>query len=241
MLKQAKLSRDATDVADPPPPVQVFVTLPHDRATTGFIMLIAGGKTLAGPFRVLGKADDEMAAKKGNPDRDPTQPFGDTPTGDYTATLGTRAASYGPNGVIELSPASGNALTAEENGRDGLLIHGGKPNKLGKLRPTYGCLRVADDDMGIIMNALRDRTLEKVSVVEDEPPPIQDLPDFPPAQDSAGSACDGGGEYIANLHTGEVHLASAPCAWVHLISEEHRQSVSGLPEGFSWCEHCQTG
>lgn len=86
-----------------PPPVVIHVSLPSDRTSTGFIMLVAGGKTLAGPFRVLGKADNAMAAKKGNATRDPKQPYGDTPTGEYAGTLATRGKSYGPHGVIEMS------------------------------------------------------------------------------------------------------------------------------------------
>lgn len=93
------------------------------------------------------------------------------------------------------------------------------------------------------MNVLRGRTIDKIKVLENEPPPINDLSPLPEAESAAVDVCDreGGGEYIANLHTGEVHNASDPCAWVHLITDEHRQYVSGLPEGFDWCGHCRIG
>lgn len=46
-----------------------------------------------------------------------------------------------PPSWISLDPTGGDALSAERNGRFGLLIHGGRLRD-GALRPTFGCLRV---------------------------------------------------------------------------------------------------
>lgn len=52
------------------------------------------------------------------------------PTGQYTAWIvgpGTPESSYGPYERVSMDPVSGNALTAEENGCSGFMIHGGDP------------------------------------------------------------------------------------------------------------------
>ena len=54
---------------------------------------------------------------------------------------------FGPHGKVVLDPEGGPALEAKRNGRYGLLIHGGRLSPAQRLRPTYGCLRVADADM----------------------------------------------------------------------------------------------
>lgn len=125
-------------------------TLPADRTRPGELRVVGDGAPSAtdpaasGPWRCLGKADNQSAAQHGNPARDPTLPFGDHPTGDYALVAIHRfdeaSSKYGP-GWISLDPTGGDALTAERNGRFGLLIHGGRLRD-GALRPTFGCLRV---------------------------------------------------------------------------------------------------
>ena len=47
-----------------------------------------------------------------------------------------------------MTPVSGDALKAST--RSGIWLHGGAPGRTAAtayLRPTFGCLRVADDDM----------------------------------------------------------------------------------------------
>src|SRR3989442_355748 len=67
------------------PPMRIDVELPTDRARPGKLTLKDDqGHVLAGPFDVLGKADNGRAAQEGNPTRDSTRSYGDTPTGTYT-------------------------------------------------------------------------------------------------------------------------------------------------------------
>jgi lipoprotein-anchoring transpeptidase ErfK/SrfK len=61
---------------------------------------------------------------------------------------------YGPHGFIELTPTSGDALTAAKNGRYGLRIHSGAKNQFGALRPTHGCLRLSDEDFLALRQAI---------------------------------------------------------------------------------------
>lgn len=146
--------------------LQIIVELPDDRRSVGRLTLKDGaGKTLAGPFDVLGKSDNLTAVAHGNAGRDPKQPYGDTPKGQYEvpAAVATGAGtaynpdSYGPNGGLVLLPVNGEALHAQRNGRTGLMIHGGKAGAGGRLRPTHGCLRLSDSNMSALMSAIRAR------------------------------------------------------------------------------------
>ena len=64
----------------------IEVVLPVDRWNAGELTVREKfpGITLFGPVPVLGKAEGGTAAGKGNPDRTPTMPYGDTPTGVYS-------------------------------------------------------------------------------------------------------------------------------------------------------------
>lgn len=149
------------------PDLIIRVELSTDRRQEGTLSLVdvrnpAAPKKLAGPFVALGKSDNKTAADHANKDRDPLKPYGDTPTGEYeiprlVSTGGTtayKASSYGGEGALVLSPTSGDAKTAAKNGRTGLLIHGGDPNKQGRLRPTHGCVRLSNADMKKLVAAL---------------------------------------------------------------------------------------
>ncbi|MBI4907497.1 MAG: L,D-transpeptidase [Acidobacteria bacterium] len=151
----------------------ITVTLQRDRTKTGTLTVTsAAGATLAGPFDALCKADNAAAAARGNPSRDPTKSYGDTPTGKYRGFVSALARTpvndrtYGPQSVITLDPVSGQAKTAKENGRWGLLIHGGALNAAGKLRPTFGCVRVSNTSMQILLGKLPGG--EKIEVVVSE-------------------------------------------------------------------------
>ena len=54
-----------------------------------------------------------------------------------------------------LDPVSGQAKIPKQNGRFGLLIHGGDLNAAGKLRPTFGCVRVFNNDLADLLQAIR--------------------------------------------------------------------------------------
>lgn len=144
-------------------PPKIVISLPADRTQPGTLRLRNNaGRTVAGPFAAFGKADGRTAARKGNPGRSPILPFGDTPHGVYEAvdTIATgdgtnhNEHSYGPHGAIRLRPRSGEAKLASDAGRTGLLIHGGAPSTNGGLRPTNGCIRLSNDDMNALLNAM---------------------------------------------------------------------------------------
>jgi hypothetical protein len=81
--------------------------------------------------------------------------YGDTPTGSYNGTWKSPSSdtgSYGPYGRVNLVAIGGHAL---ECGREDIQIHGGDPATSGTwkpLKPTYGCIRVSNDDQEIISN-----------------------------------------------------------------------------------------
>lgn len=146
-----------------PVELKIRVELSSDRNQTGTLKLLnASGGSLTGPLSVYGRSDSTMASNHGNPSRDPTKLYGDTPTGTYTIPLAVATGnstsynnhSYGPNGALVLKPESGQAATAATNGRKGLLIHGGDPGAGGKLRATHGCLRLSNADMAKLMAAI---------------------------------------------------------------------------------------
>ena len=127
--------------------------LPRDRNFLGKLIGFDNGlKIFECP--VLGKADNARAAREGNPTRDPLKPFGDTPTGLWKC--GKRgpvdpATTYGVHPVLTMLPVSGDALLAST--RSGIWLHGGSLGRnkaTGFLRPTFGCLRVSDKDMGML-------------------------------------------------------------------------------------------
>jgi hypothetical protein len=139
----------------------IEVQLPQDRTKAGSVKLVDDqGKTIAGPFPALGKADGQTAAGKGNPSRSPTQPYGDTPTGTYKIEGFQQpkdaedARLRGPFGKISMTPTGGQAAIASANGRTGLQIHGGVVGAGGKLRPTNGCVRLSNQDMASLLTAV---------------------------------------------------------------------------------------
>ncbi len=136
----------------------IFIELPAERSKVGRLILQDDqGNRILGPFAALGKADDRAAKAKGNPDRDPSLPYGDTPLGSYTCHVQPPQQpthSYGPNGTIALIATGGDALTAKKNGRSGLLIHGGDPGANHSLRPTHGCVRLYNEDIKLLVEAL---------------------------------------------------------------------------------------
>jgi hypothetical protein len=113
-----------------------------------------GAGVLIRRYHCVARADRAGAQAHGNPAASPLLPYGDTPTGGYTVSgpmqTGTPdhpVGRYGPNGFMRLAPVSGDAMLARENGREGLLIHGGHLDARGRMRPTNGCVRLHDDDM----------------------------------------------------------------------------------------------
>ncbi|MCK6375909.1 MAG: hypothetical protein L6Q69_17680 [Zoogloea sp.] len=152
----------------------IKVTLPTDRSKTGTLTLIdpTTGLALFGPVPVLGRAAKNTAAVHGNPSASPLKPFGDTPAGTYDVAriVGngdntTRpVARFGQSGSIVMEPTGGDALTAKNNGRVGLLIHAGRHAfsaavDAKALKPTNGCVRMLDFDMAKLIKAIKDNAL----------------------------------------------------------------------------------
>jgi L,D-transpeptidase catalytic domain len=132
----------------------VEVTLPSDRTLTGTLQAFDDeGARVLGPVNCLGKADNATAKLHDNPTRDSLIPFGDTPVGTYgivrliSHTGGeSETHTYGTYPSVLLDPKSGLALKAKKNGRSGIMIHGGAASTGGKLRPTFGCIRLFEND-----------------------------------------------------------------------------------------------
>jgi hypothetical protein len=135
----------------------ITVLTPHDR--------MRPGKLSVDDFECacLCRADTTAAKKAGNPNRDPLRRFGDTPTGRYGVKIGPvlpPLRSYGPNPVIRLSALSGQALDATHlYKRSGIDLHGGDLAADGvSLRPTDGCIRVANEDQAEILRRVNAAT-----------------------------------------------------------------------------------
>ena len=131
------------------------VTLPRNRNIPGELVALDDDGQVIHRCPCLGKADNAKAAEMGNRDRNPLLPFGDTPTGLYRLTKSgpwSPTSTYGIHPVLLMIPISGDALTSHQGRipRSGIWLHGGAPGRNSAtafLRPTHGCLRVADDDM----------------------------------------------------------------------------------------------
>ena len=144
--------------------VVLKVLLPKNRDSNGTMVVDIDGFPVA-TFEVLGRGSrgpgDTQFLENGN-----------TPTGVYRgavwkSTAGQSQSSYGPNGKLALDPVSGNALIARHLSRVDLLIHGGdidsRPGSQwrGNLKPTHGCLRVANEDVADLHNLLLSATADE--------------------------------------------------------------------------------
>lgn len=140
--------------------MRIEITLPRDRTQPGRLVVFGPNGTQLGSFPALGKADNQEAARRGNPTRNPLRPFGDTPTGTWSAKVGKvmpDTSTYGLHPVIYLWPTGGDALTSHSplNRRTGIWLHGGSLGAAGQLRPTYGCIRVHDGTMARLHGWIR--------------------------------------------------------------------------------------
>jgi len=141
---------------------KIRVQLNPDRTQGGILTIIdSTGAIVGNGLSVLAKAAVDDATAHGNPLADPTMAYGDTPTGTYNITgmpgfvfPYNNLHSYGPNGVIQLDPLSGQAAVAKANGRFGFLFHGGDPGPGGALRRTNGCMRLQNDEMAYLKDQI---------------------------------------------------------------------------------------
>ncbi len=152
--------------------MRIAVLLPKDRTRPGTLRLLddAGTPMLAMPC--LGKSDNAKALENDNPTRDPTKPWGDTPAGTYRPAKVRRFtpehATLGPY-AIPLIGIGGQALEAVKGGRTELYIHATRTNDGGRgedrLIPTYGCLRIEDDDMRALVEVLGE-TMAEIEIAQ---------------------------------------------------------------------------
>lgn len=145
--------------------MNILILLPRDRLTAGRLHLFDQRGDKLASYHVLGKADNERAAREGNADRDPTRPYGDTPRGRFEMTAVTDSPNPDKLGRrwIPLVGVEGDALLATERGRVGLGIHAGRGDE--RLVVTFGCPRLLNRDMAELEKLLG---TEKVRVnVED--------------------------------------------------------------------------
>ena len=136
---------------------QIIVELPDDRTQYGRLRLVDdNGNDLIEPVPAIGRADPSNWPDNRN--SDPLLRGGNTPLGGYDVS-GLRppkdaadAYAHGPNGKLVLVPVSGEAAAAAAVRTD-LEIHGGWLRN-GNLRPTSGCVRVSDDSMRTLLDAM---------------------------------------------------------------------------------------
>lgn len=140
----------------------IIITLPRDRRVPGTLEYFDDAGTSRFRCVALGRS----AGHATNPTRNPLRFRGHTPAGDYALTFCTALARpvVGIGSLwIGLDPVSGQALAAEQAGRTGLGIHGGRGDQI--LKVTHGCIRLFDRDMTALAKVLG-KTRFTVSIVE---------------------------------------------------------------------------
>lgn len=132
----------------------LIIKLPKDRRELGELRLFGAdaGVTARPIFSCL--CLGRSAGHATNPSRDPLRFRGHTPTGTYAPTFVTALARpiAGIGSLwIGLDPIGGQAQRAEDAGRTGLGIHGGRGDEVYKM--THGCIRLRDTDMAALARA----------------------------------------------------------------------------------------
>jgi hypothetical protein len=134
-----------------------------DRTQVGVIKLFSDAGSLVRFYSALGKAANDDARDHGNPHASPLLLYGNTPNGVYdvlgivptgAGTPYADTSKYGTAGVIKLDPVSGEALLAKQNGRTGILVHGGSPGGTHLLRRTNGCIRMMDAELADLLDQI---------------------------------------------------------------------------------------
>jgi hypothetical protein len=129
------------------------IELLSDRTKPGALTLFGPDGKILHSCICLGRSAGWFDKVRGIVNRDPLVYRGNTPTGEYALTsvavlpkpmtgIGTLWAT--------LDPVGGQAQVAENLGRRGLGIHGGRGETL---KPTHGCIRLRDSDMAALAKA----------------------------------------------------------------------------------------
>lgn len=194
---------------------------PYTERTKLGKLMVLNNETPAFTCPAYGKADGQAAAEKRNPTRDALKKFGDTPFGGYGFRVekinitSYPPRTYGVDNIIRLLPLSGDAKKAMDNGRGGLLIHGGDLNAAGKLRPTNGCVRVSNADMKKLIQALNGATsgtcdIVQVSTSNPMMPTISALTEMMKDPDGATGGVGDLLEYLDEATGGEDEMIEYP-------------------------------
>lgn len=139
----------------------IMATFPTNRDNKGTLKAYnASGALIFGPVSALGRGSNHTA--NGYDHTNWRLKNADVPTGVYNTVVHSAGAtaSFGPHQRVWFNSAvSGNALIAQNNGRDEIMVHGGNPETnisatWYPLRPTYGCIRLTDNDQESLMIAL---------------------------------------------------------------------------------------
>jgi hypothetical protein len=154
---------------------RLLIEFSPDRDRCGRLTLFdSAGRRICGGLAVAGRSTDSLAAAEGNPRRDPKLLYGDTPTGRYRLARTLKSgkgtffptAEFGPHGVVVLEAVAGDAALAEANGRFHILLQGGRRAANGGLRSSAGALRLANDDLHLLMAALKKADELSCEIVE---------------------------------------------------------------------------
>jgi hypothetical protein len=155
--------------------MRMRIDLPRDRDRCGRLSLLDDrSRVIFGPVWCAGRASDGAAAGYGNDGRSYLLPYGDTPPGAYKIKklISMRGASpravmqFGRFGAISLTAIDGPAVIADSVGRFEIWIHGGSRDPQGRLRPTNGSLRLADEDVFRLVNLVKGHEGLRVDVRE---------------------------------------------------------------------------
>ncbi len=159
---------------------KLVIVVPAGRRAAGQALLLGDdGKPRLAPFPVLATAAAGPAARHGNADRNWRRPFGHTPPGSYVVAGALPPGDASRScllGALALAPAGGDALLALRAGRTRFLVHGGPLDSSGRLRPTFGGLRVSNPNLTRLLRAINDAhaegdPLSSVEVTETSGPP----------------------------------------------------------------------
>ncbi|WP_427181887.1 L,D-transpeptidase [Paenibacillus sp. TC-CSREp1] len=140
----------------------IIANFPTNRDYKGTLKVYSdNGDLVFGPVEALGRGSND--SKNGNDHTNWKLQNADIPTGVAKTVVydkGSSQSSYGPHKRVWLHQAvSGNFLIAEKNGRSEIMIHGGDPATSTSLswyplRPTYGCIRLSNDNQKKLIDVL---------------------------------------------------------------------------------------
>lgn len=131
----------------------IDVIVPNDRRNEGLLVLFDDKEILFKCYVLaMGTTNNAIMIPEGH---------GSTPKGLWSSwyeKVHIGESSYGNHGLIKVTGISGDALEATKKGRSGIAIHSGHTHRQGNtindnsyLEFTYGCMRVYNADMKVLV------------------------------------------------------------------------------------------